>query len=190
MAGKVGRPKKDVPVVDDQLAVKVKAVEKWTKEEMEEIAAENAALVKQSQFSDRQIRFLDAYLSENSASCMDIGKSITQAGYKSISGSSRATLGRMILNKYESSTEHDEIMRKMGFGEIWIINRLALLATQAKAESVQFQALNTLAKCIGMQRDVEVGGSGVEINIHPTESLPARQVDPKKVEIEISASQD
>jgi hypothetical protein len=164
-------------------------VEKIVKEDLEEIKEENKILASESQFSDRQLRFLESYLSDTGKS-QNMQASIAAAGYKSKSNGARSLLGRMILNKYESSTEHSEIMRKLGYGEIWIIQRLAFLAEHAKAESVQFQALNTMAKCIGMQRDYGDTGGGTEINIYPTESLPAQSAKPKIHEIEIVASQE
>jgi|GEM_PF-4335159 len=70
------------------------------------------------------------------------------------------------------------------------MTHLANLAQNARAESVRYQALNTMAKCIGMQSDHGDVGGGVAININPTESLPARPATsnvPGKVTIDVDS---
>ncbi len=113
-------------------------------------------------FSEREIKFLEYYLSgevkqENAARL---------AGYASTCDRYLRKIAQKIVQKYESRTEdHRKIMRALGYGEVKVLQLLIDSATKAQSETVKLNARIALAKCLGMQKEVIDAVEGVQIVI-------------------------
>jgi hypothetical protein len=76
------------------------------------------------------------------------------------------------LIKYESRTEdHRKIFRAIGAGEVAVAQGLLKLATTAKSEMVRLNAWATIAKCLGLAKEVTESVEGIQIIINTSPSL-------------------
>jgi len=111
-------------------------------------------------FTDREKKFLELYLSGNITQDAAIQKS----GYKSKFQQNRSLIAKRILEKYCSSIQdHKIIFRQIGFSEAKLGIMLLNMAENAKSENVRLQALNLASKCLGMHREVIEGLEGFKM---------------------------
>ena len=93
-------------------------------------------------------------------------KAMILAGFTENSEGMYYYRSQKIIRKFESREEdHREIMRALGAGEVFIINSMYSLAKSAKSEIVQKGALDSLARWIGMDKELVQGSHGVTVII-------------------------
>ena len=94
-------------------------------------------------------------------------KAMKAAGYLKGSDSWINYIARNILIRFETLTENKrQIMRRLGAGEVRIIEEKLKLALTGRSEKVRNDALDSLAKWIGLSRDnIEVNQGDRIINI-------------------------
>ncbi|MGD0828081.1 MAG: hypothetical protein ABSA09_08350 [Desulfobaccales bacterium] len=116
--------------------------------------------------------FLDLHLIEKKS----IKDAMIQAGYQDLPERTIYFRARKILQKYEARTEdHRNIMRTIGAGEVAIITRLWHEAQTAASAGARVQALTTLGKWIGLDKEDIQGNQGVTVIIQALDS--AQQVN-------------
>ena len=93
-------------------------------------------------------------------------KSMKSAGYDFNSDGTYFYQAKKIIGKFEARAEdHRNIMRALGAGEVYIVNSMLLLSKKAKSEIVRKAALDSLAKWIGIDKEVLQGNQGVTVII-------------------------
>lgn len=121
-----------------------------------------------SQITEKELRFIELYLTGD----LTVDKAMESAGYTGYHKKSLYRLGRKIVGKYECSTgDHRKIFRAIGAGETAVAKGLFKLATTAKSEMVQLNAWATLAKCLGLTKEVVDGVEGIQIVINSSRGL-------------------
>src|SRR5208337_686102 len=98
--------------------------------------------------------FLDLHLIEKKS----IKDAMIQAGYQDLPERTIYFRAKKILQKYESRAEdHRNIMRAVGAGEVAVITRLWHEAQNASGAGARVQALTTLGKWLGLDKEVLQG---------------------------------
>ena len=106
--------------------------------------------------------FLDLHLIEKKS----IKDAMIQAGYQDLPERTIYFRAKKILQKYESRAEdHRNIMRAVGAGEVAVITRLWHEAQNASGAGARVQALTTLGKWLGLDKEVLQGSQGFTIII-------------------------
>ena len=86
------------------------------------------------------------------------------AGYEESCEGTYYYKARKIIQKFEGNEEdHRNIMRALGAGEVFVIDNLIKLAKHANSEIVKANALNTLGKWLGMDKETLQGAGGITI---------------------------
>jgi len=125
--------------------------------------------------TDREVKFLEIYFSNPGIPTHTAAR---MAGYKAKHNATLDFTAKRILQKYEGLTDHKEIFRRMGCGEAKIAEMLIDMAKNAQSETVKLNAIATLTKVFGMQKDQIDLGAGAEINIRPAAApQPANETD-------------
>jgi len=127
--------------------------------------------------TDREIKFLEIYFTNAN---IPLHTAARMAGYKAKHNSTLDFTAKRILSKYEGATDHREIFRRMGCGEAKIAEMLIDLAKTAQSETVKLNAIATLTKVFGMQKDNLDLGAGAEINIRPAAAPAPETEKPEK----------
>lgn len=100
-------------------------------------------------------------------------RAMIAAGYGDYSQNHRYWLAKKIIEKYESSGgDHRKIFRDIGAGETAVAEGLLKLATTAKSEMVRLSAWQTIAKCLGLQKETVDIQHGISIIIQRSETPP------------------
>jgi len=128
--------------------------------------------------TDREIKFLEIYFSNPG---IPLHTAARMVGYKAKHNATLDFTAKRILQKYEGLTDHKEIFRRMGCGEAKVAEMLIDLAKNATSETVKLNAIATLTKVFGMQKDQLDLGAGAEINIRPA-AAPAPGSETEKTE--------
>ena len=89
------------------------------------------------------------------------------AGYEGYSSNYLKNLAFQIVVKHECQAgDHRKIFRAAGAGEVAIAMGLLDLARHAKSEMVRHNAWNSLAKCLGLSKEVLERAEGISIIIN------------------------
>jgi hypothetical protein len=116
--------------------------------------------------------FLDLHLIEKKS----IKDAMIQAGYKNLSERTLYFRANKILQKYETRAEDPRnIMRAVGAGEVAVITRLWHEAQNASGAGARVQALTTLGKWLGLDKEVLQGAQGITVIIQALDS--AQQIN-------------
>jgi len=125
------------------------------------------------QLSLKEQRFIELYLTGD----LTVDKAMESAGYAGYHPNSLYRLARKIVQKYEHQAgDHRKIFRAIGAGELAIAMGLLNLAKHAKSEMVKLNAWATIAKCLGLTREVVESAEGIQIIInHSSAQAPKSQ---------------
>lgn len=95
-----------------------------------------------------------------------VKRAMIMAGYDVTVEGTMYYRAKKIIEKYEANEEdHRNIMRALGAGEVFVIAGMVKLAKEATSEIAKAQALTTLGKWLGMDKDVLQAGQGVTVII-------------------------
>jgi hypothetical protein len=112
--------------------------------------------------TDREKLFLTLYFTTGK---MDMA--VKQAGYKSKHQQSRNLIGNRILQKYCAAMEdRRKILRELGISEVALAMLLWDKARSARSETVQLNALKTLASIHGLLKDEDEAPPATSISFH------------------------
>ena len=113
--------------------------------------------------SDKELRFIYFYM----AGKISIEQSMILAGYSGYNQDYLGQLGQKIIAKHECQVgDHRKIFRAVGAGETAIAMGLLHLAQNAQSEMVRHNAWNSLAKCLGLSKEVLDTAEGISIIIN------------------------
>jgi hypothetical protein len=130
-------------------------------------------IVLKGQLTLKEQRFIELYLTGN----LTVDKAMESAGYEGYHKKSLYRLGRKIVEKYESQAgEHRKIFRALGAGEVAVAQGLLKLATTARSEMVRLNAWVTIAKCMGLQKEVLDVQTGINIIIRSRSQAPPEPI--------------
>jgi hypothetical protein len=125
-----------------------------------------------AKMTQRELKFLEIYLTGKH----NIDKAMILAGFEGYHPNSLYRLARKIVQKYEHQAgDHRKIFRAIGAGEVAIAQGLLNLAQNAKSEMVRLNAWATLAKCLGLTKEVVEGVEGIQIVINSSKGLAKAQ---------------
>ena len=89
------------------------------------------------------------------------------AGYEGYSPKTLDVLARKTILRYECQTgDHRKIMRALGWGEVRVLQSLIEAATVFNSETVRLNARESLAKCLGIQKETIEQAEGIQIIIN------------------------
>lgn len=170
---------------DDKVNNKVDDNLLLSSSDIELISIEINSIEFKQDFTEREKKFLELYLSGN----ITQDAAVMKAGYKSKFKQNRALIGKRIVEKYCSSIQdHKIIFRQIGFSEAKLGIMLLNMAENAKSENVRLQALNLASKCLGMHREVIEGLEGFKMVF---EDCPApTKAEPPKPQPALPAPQE
>jgi hypothetical protein len=132
-----------------------------------------------TKMSDKELRFIYFYM----AGGISIEQSMILAGYEGYHPKSLSRLGKMIVTKHECQVgDHRKIFRAVGAGETAIAMGLLNLAQNAQSEMVRHNAWNSLAKCLGLSKEVLDAAEGISIVINQG-CAPAGDDQPAALEL-------
>jgi hypothetical protein len=121
-----------------------------------------------AELTAKELTFLRLHLLEG----LDQISAMKSSGYRSTQDKYLQYVAKKILIKYESRTEdHRKIFRDIGAGEVAVAKGLLKLATTAKSEMVRLNAWATIAKCLGLTKEVVEGVEGIQIVINSSRGL-------------------
>lgn len=110
----------------------------------------------------KELKFIEYHLVKGET----IKRAMMLAGYRDLENNHLYWLAKKIVNKYEErAADHRTIMRAIGAGEAAVSAGLLHLARTATSEVARVQAYTTLAKMLGMQKDILQGNEGVTVII-------------------------
>jgi len=122
----------------------------------------------------KELKFLELYLTDG----MSIDSAMIAAGYGNVSKIWRYNLAKRIILKHECRAgDHRKIFRIIGAGETAVAMGLLNLAQNAKSEMVKLNAWASLAKILGLTKEVLEQAEGIQIIINSSKGL-AKPGDP------------
>jgi hypothetical protein len=128
----------------------------------------------------KELKFLELHLTEG----MAINKAMIIAGYGHVSEVWRYNLAKRIILKHECQAgDHRKIFRIIGAGETAVAMGLLTLAQTAKSEMVRLNAWASLAKVLGLTKEVLEQAEGIQIIINPGYQPAADQDQPAALEL-------
>ena len=128
-----------------------------------------------TKLSDKELRFIYFYM----AGKITIEQAMIFAGYEGYGETYLEQLGQRIIARHECQVgDHRKIFRACGAGETAIAMGLLTLAREANSEMVRHNAWNSLAKCLGLSKEVLEGVEGIQIVINQG-CAPASPEQPK-----------
>ena len=111
----------------------------------------------------KELKFLELYLTDG----MTIDSAMIAAGYGHVSKIWRYNLAKRIILKHECRAgDHRKIFRIIGAGETTVAMGLLTLAQTAKSEMVRLNAWASLAKILGLTKEVLEQAEGIQIIIN------------------------
>jgi len=114
------------------------------------------------QLTDKEIKFLDIYLSGE----YTIDSAMVLAGYGNYERKYRYQLSRKIIEKYESGAEGArKVLRQCGVGEVRVAKKIDALM-EAPSERTQLGATELAAKCLGMTQEQRGPTQAIQIIIN------------------------
>lgn len=129
---------------------------------LSEIEKAVTELDEKTQLTAQELKFIEYHIVMGLA----VVKSMKLAGYFENSDGMYFYRSKKILRRYEEREEdRRHIQRALGYGEVFVIDSMAKLAKGAKSEIARANAIATLGRWLGMDKEVLQGAGGVTIVI-------------------------